>query len=115
MPAGASHRWIVWAESQGGDATRLDLRSGKRTRLEPLPAEGTRSYRFNWDSPLALDRFDPAVAYLAGNRIFKYTKEGEHWTIISPDLSKDRQGTTDTAGSSAEKMVPYIAPSDSPA
>jgi photosystem II stability/assembly factor-like uncharacterized protein len=106
--------WIVWSESQNGFATRGDLRSGSFTFLRPDQNEGTSSYRFNWDSPLALDRFDPDIAYLAGNHLIKLTDDGKHGVSISPDLSKHLPGTTETAGSGAETYGTIVSFTQSP-
>ena len=93
--------WIVWDECQGGSARRIDLRTGQRTEIAPQAIEGTPDFRFNWNTPLALDRFNPDVLYMGGNHLFKLTADGRHWQTISPDLSKHIPGTTATAGSSA--------------
>ena len=46
-------------------------------------------YRFNWETPIAFDPFDPAVAYTAGNVLFTTRDRGAHWTRISPDLTRN--------------------------
>src|SRR5450432_569372 len=41
---------VVYAESQGGELQRLDLRSGQLKNLRPEPAEGSPVFRFHWNS-----------------------------------------------------------------
>ncbi|MFZ0332985.1 MAG: hypothetical protein WAN10_09115 [Candidatus Acidiferrales bacterium] len=46
-------------------------------------------YRFNWTEPIAISPFDPHTIYHAGNVLFKSTNDGETWTRISPDLTRN--------------------------
>jgi photosystem II stability/assembly factor-like uncharacterized protein len=48
-----------------------------------------RKYRFNWDSPIAFAPWDGHIAWYGGNVVFQTTDRGEHWTAISPDLTRD--------------------------
>ncbi|HZO87707.1 MAG TPA: hypothetical protein VFB38_05150 [Chthonomonadaceae bacterium] len=93
---------IVYAESQGGAVERIDRRTNKRKYLHPEAPEGTPSYRFNWNTPLCLCAFDRTVLYMGGNRLFKFTKNGDEWTAISPDLSKQNGARITAGGSGAE-------------
>lgn len=54
----------------------------------PSPFERRRSpYRFNWSSPIFLSSHNPCTIYFGGNHLFKSVDRGDHWRIISPDLS----------------------------
>jgi photosystem II stability/assembly factor-like uncharacterized protein len=46
-------------------------------------------YRFNWTEPIAISPFDPHTIYHAGNVLFKSTDDGQTWSIISPDLTRN--------------------------
>ncbi|MFQ5638028.1 MAG: hypothetical protein ACE5IR_08540 [bacterium] len=46
-----------------------------------------RQFRFNWRSPMVMSHHNPQMLYLGGNHLFKTIDQGEHWHIISPDLS----------------------------
>lgn len=55
-------------------------------------------YRFAWTYPIVLSPHDPNVLYVAGNRVFKTTDEGQSWEIISPDLTKADPETLKPSG-----------------
>lgn len=46
-------------------------------------------YRFNWTEPIAISPFDPHTIYHAGNVLFKSVDDGQTWTIVSPDLTRN--------------------------
>jgi len=93
---------VVYSESQEGELQRFNLQSGAAKTLKPEPNEGQPRFRFNWNSPLIGSVHEPGVLYLAGNRVFRFAEKGELWTPISPDLSANIAGRTDTTGSGAE-------------
>ena len=105
---------IVYAECQGGDAFRVNLRNNQVYGIKPRAKEGTPAFRFNWDSPLAISHHDPTVLYLGGNRLFRLTARGDKWEAISPDLSTINPETMITAGSSAETYNTIVSFSESP-
>ncbi len=88
---------LVWTTSAGGnyDTTlqSVDLANGATRDLSPYvrdqnvvpPAE--LRYRFNWETPLAFDPFDPHRLYTAGDVLFSTTDRGMHWKVRSPDLT----------------------------
>jgi hypothetical protein len=45
-------------------------------------------YRFLRTAPLLFSPVDPHVLFLAGNVLFKTTDGGDHWQVISPDLTR---------------------------
>jgi photosystem II stability/assembly factor-like uncharacterized protein len=105
---------IVYAESQGGSAHRMNLKSGAVKFLQPQPAEGQAAFRFNWDSPFIQSLHDPNTMYLAGNRVFALTDHGENWRAISPDLSTNNVDRITTTGSGAETYGVVFALAESP-
>lgn len=46
-------------------------------------------YRFNWTYPIVISPHDPNVLYVGGNQVLKTTDEGQTWTEISPDLTRN--------------------------
>jgi photosystem II stability/assembly factor-like uncharacterized protein len=94
---------IVYAGSYSGLLTRYDHRLGSSRTITVYPdnpmgygAEGMK-YRFQWNFPILFSPHDPKVLYTAGNLLFKTTNEGQTWTPISPDLTRDdksKQGPT---------------------
>lgn len=86
---------IVYGGSYGGDLTRVNHRTGERRSVDVWPdnpmgwgAEELR-YRFQWNFPLFFSSHDPKVLYTAANVLFRSTNEGQSWTAISPDLTRD--------------------------
>lgn len=86
---------IVFAGNYQGTITRYDHRTRSARPIYVWPesptgagAEAVR-YRFNWTAPIMLSPHDPDVLYQGGNRVFRSTDEGQSWTPISPDLSRN--------------------------
>jgi photosystem II stability/assembly factor-like uncharacterized protein len=78
----------VYGESQGGDIVRYDVRTGEQKTIKPLPAFGTRPYRWNWSSPMLISPFDHNTIYFGANYLFRSTNRGDSWTRLGPDLTR---------------------------
>ncbi len=104
----------VFTESQGGTVYRYDLATGEEKFLQPSPAEGQPAYRFHWNAPLIGSVHDPDAMYLAGNRVFKLTDDGERSRPISPDLSTQNVDRITATGSGAETYGVVYALAESP-
>ena len=107
-------RDAFYAESQEGFIHRINLRTGEKRDLRPEAAEGQERYRFHWNAPLIGSRHQPGVVYLAGNHVFRLTDKGEHFQVISPDLTRNEPGKTDAAGSGAENYGVVYSLGESP-
>lgn len=105
---------IVYTESQEGVVHRMNMRNGQVKLLRPEPAEGQPRLRFHWNSPLIGSRHAKGTLYLAGNRVFRMTAQGEHWQMISPDLSTQDPNKTVTVGSGAENYAVVYTLAESP-
>ncbi|HZI93254.1 MAG TPA: hypothetical protein VFE84_03350, partial [Patescibacteria group bacterium] len=105
---------IVYAESQGADAYRLNLKTGQIKPIQPTPKEGSPAFRFHWNSPLILSAHTPGVLYLGGNRVFRLTDRGDKWQAISPDLSAQDPEKIMTTGSGAENYGVVYTLAESP-
>jgi hypothetical protein len=92
----------IYTESQGGTIHRINLRNGQIKQLQPQPPEGAPAFRYHWNSPLIGSRHAKGVLYLGGNRVFRLSTQGEHWQMISPDLSTRELEKMVTVGSGAE-------------
>jgi photosystem II stability/assembly factor-like uncharacterized protein len=83
---------IMFAESQGGNVLRVDLKSMERTYVRPSgqPDEDGElpSFRWNWNTPIVMSTHDPATIYVGSNVLFKSTDRGFTWEQISQDLTK---------------------------
>jgi len=105
---------VVYAESQEGYVHRFNLRNGELKGLRPQPAEGQPAFRFHWNSPLIPSLHEKGTMYLAGNHVFKLFDRGEHWKMISPDLSAQDPKRIMTTGSGAENYGVVYALAESP-
>lgn len=79
---------IVYAQSQNGGLTRVDKKSGEKLYIKPIEELGDTAYRFDWDSPLLISKFDNKRLYFGGNKLFRTDDQGSTWQVISPDLTR---------------------------
>src|SRR6184192_842459 len=107
-------RDTFYAESQGGEVHRINLRNGELRRLRPEPTEGAPRYRFHWNSPMIMSRHKPGVIYLAGNCVFRLTDRMERYSVISPDLTHNEPAKTNATGSGAENYGVVFSLAESP-
>ncbi len=75
--------------SQGGSLYRYDLNEGELRVVRPdAPADGP-GLRFNWNSAIARDPFDPDTIYYGSQFVHRSTDLGLTWEVISDDLTSD--------------------------
>jgi photosystem II stability/assembly factor-like uncharacterized protein len=86
---------IIYAGAYWGLLTRFDRRTGSVRNITVWPDyPGGRTgsdmkYRFQWTYPIAISPADPTAVYVGGNVVFKSTNQGQSWTPISPDLTRN--------------------------
>jgi photosystem II stability/assembly factor-like uncharacterized protein len=80
---------IVYTESQYGNVSRWDRKSGQSISIKPYPGEGELTYRWNWDTPVLISPFNNKRIYVAANFLFRSDDQGSSWTKISPDLTRN--------------------------
>jgi photosystem II stability/assembly factor-like uncharacterized protein len=94
---------IVYAGSYGNLITRFNAKNGTLSNVNPWPDNpmghpaSDLKYRFQWSFPIVISPHDPNVIYAGANMMFKSTDEGQSWTVISGDLTrndKSRQGSS---------------------
>jgi len=79
----------------GAPFTRNNLKTGQNEvrSIWPEPIFGKHAsdmpYRFQWDTPFFISKYDSDTIYSAGNVVFKSTDEGLTWEAISGDLTRD--------------------------
>ncbi|MBN1301782.1 MAG: glycosyl hydrolase [Melioribacteraceae bacterium] len=78
---------IIYSEWQYGNIIRYDKRSGEVYKIRPEPAKGEKTYRWYWDTPFILSPHSPSRLYIAAERVFRSDDRGEHWEVISNDLT----------------------------
>ncbi len=79
---------IIYAQSQYGGLVRYDRKTGEMLSIKSIEPEGEPGYRWNWDAPLVISRFDNKRIYHAANKLFRSDDRGNNWKVISPDLTK---------------------------
>ncbi len=95
---------IVYAASQTGFTSRIDMKDWTRKFIRPVMTSmgdtpiSELKYRFNWSSPIAVSATDPNTVYLGGNVLFKSTDGGANWQPISKDLTRDLKEHQPIAG-----------------
>src|SRR5436305_742584 len=72
----------------GGRVERLDTRTGQTQSVDPTLAYPGID-RHTWTLPLVFSPRDPRVLYFATQRLFRTDDGGKHWSVISPDLTRD--------------------------
>jgi photosystem II stability/assembly factor-like uncharacterized protein len=96
---------ILYAQSQNGSLSRVDLRTGQSKSIRPQgggtpgggddPPAGGRGGRggpqgrWHWDSPLIVSPHASRRLYFAGERLYRSDDRGDSWTPVSADLTRN--------------------------
>ena len=95
---------IVYGGSYGGFLTRVNHRTGETRAVNVWPdnpigrAAGDIKYRFQWNYPIFFSPHDANTLYTAAQVLFKSTDEGQSWTAISPDLTRNDPAKLGSSG-----------------
>jgi photosystem II stability/assembly factor-like uncharacterized protein len=87
---------IIYTESQDGNMIRRNKITGESKSIRPTPQNvspavpATERFRFHWDSPMTLSAHEPGTLIVAANRVFRSSDRGDSWTVISPDLTQNK-------------------------
>ena len=76
----------------GGTVSKLDMRTGQTREVDPTLAYPAIHYRGAWTLPLAFSKQGKKTLYFADQRLFRTVDGGEHWSPISPDLTRPDAG-----------------------
>lgn len=94
--------WSTSTNSGTGEVYLWDDRTQQAYDVSPDaevsglgPARNNR-FRFNWDTPIAFTAEGKAV--VGGNVVFESADHGQHWTVISPDLTKNDRSHQGASG-----------------
>jgi photosystem II stability/assembly factor-like uncharacterized protein len=71
----------------GGRISRWDRRSADLQDISPR-AVRSEGYRVLRTQPVVFSPLDPRLLYFASNSVWKTRDGGQHWTSISPDLTR---------------------------
>ena len=91
---------IVYSSGLGGRVSRFEARTGESANITPFPLpnyglrQTTTAHHFVWVTPLALSKVGPKTLYLGAEVVFASTDAGDHWSVISPDLTGKLVGAT---------------------
>lgn len=95
---------IVFGGSYGGYLERLNHRTGKSRNVNVWPDNPMGhgaidlEQRFQWTFPILFSPHDSNLLYTCSQHVWKSTNEGETWTKISPDLSRNDARTLGPSG-----------------
>jgi photosystem II stability/assembly factor-like uncharacterized protein len=95
----------VYAESQGGSVSRINVKTAKGVDIQPKQGEGEEKLRYNWNTPIVIGTANKKNLYIASQYLYKSTNEGKDWQRISPDLTtndKNKQKQEESGGLSAD-------------
>ncbi|MFZ9055635.1 MAG: WD40/YVTN/BNR-like repeat-containing protein, partial [Flavobacteriales bacterium] len=76
----------AYAMYQGGSLSRVDLRNGDATGVQPVPHDST-VLRFAWNAAVAADPFDSSGIYFGSQFLHHSSDRGNTWALRSPDLT----------------------------
>jgi photosystem II stability/assembly factor-like uncharacterized protein len=95
---------IVIAGTYTGTLTRFDVRTHQTKDI----SVGLNNYdgwpvsevpnRFQWTFPILYSRHAPNELYVAANRVFRSTNDGDSWEVMSPDLTLHDPATLGAVG-----------------
>ncbi|MBN2615355.1 MAG: hypothetical protein JXR71_06635 [Bacteroidales bacterium] len=80
---------IVYSAYQYGNIYRYDKKSGESIKIKPMPKEGEKTFRWNWDAPFILSTHQATRLYMGANKIFESDDRGNSWREISGDVTRD--------------------------
>lgn len=84
---------IVFGSGLGGYVSRADKTTRQVTNVSPWPASSygarlnTVKYRYTWITPLTFSPLGKHSMYFGAQVLFRSDDDGNHWQVISPDLS----------------------------
>jgi photosystem II stability/assembly factor-like uncharacterized protein len=96
---------IAYAEAQGGNMARVDLRTSKYVNIQPFQTSGEDKLRWNWNTPIATGKSNKKNLYTGAQYLYKSVDQGRNWQRISPDLTtndKKKQEQENSGGLSAD-------------
>ena len=61
--------------------------AGSESGMRPSMGQDRGPFRFNWSTPILLSAHNSETIFMGGNHLFKSVDRGDHWMILSPDLT----------------------------
>lgn len=95
---------VVYGTSYGGYLTRKDHSNGQERSVNVWPdspigagAEASK-YRFQWNAPIFFSPHNPKKLYAASNYLHVTYNDGQTWSLISPDLTRNDKSKLGPSG-----------------
>jgi photosystem II stability/assembly factor-like uncharacterized protein len=118
-PADADYAYV---EAQGGEISRVNLRTLETRDIKPQPNYGERKLHFNWNTPVHMSPNEPGTLYIGAQFLFRSRDHGQSWDRISPDLTtndpekqkQEQSGGVNVDNSEAEMHTSIYSISESP-
>lgn len=98
IPKPGAPEW-VFGSGLGGKISRFNEITRQSGEISPWPISsyGARptgvKYRYTWITPLVFSHIKPYPLYFGSQYLFQSLDNGDHWKIISPDLTGIKPGT----------------------
>jgi photosystem II stability/assembly factor-like uncharacterized protein len=98
------HPNIFYAGSQGALLTRYDRSNGQMRDVQVSPRffsgepASALPERWQWTYPIVFSPKDRTTLYTSSQHLWRTTDEGQHWTRISPDLTRADPATLGESG-----------------
>ena len=78
--------------------TKTHLSTGQVQDITPIPLKGA-DVRVDRTEPMLFSPQDAHRMYYAANHLYETTDGGQHWRVISPDLTRENPGAPASVGS----------------
>ena len=101
---------IVYSGGTDGDIYRFDRRTGQMRpikaypEIDQMPARYLK-YRFQRTAPIRISPHDHNLVYHTSNYVHRSADGGQHWDVISPDLTTNDRERTSTFGGPITREV----------
>jgi photosystem II stability/assembly factor-like uncharacterized protein len=111
---------LIWSTSTNSDTGQVYLWNRRTEQADEIsPSARSNSdaparlpYRFNWDTPIAFTTDVPPRVLVGGNVVFETSDRGKHWTVASPDLTRDDKSHQQASGGPIDLDVSGAETSD---
>lgn len=84
---------LVFGSGLGGFVSRFDQKTRQVANVSPWPISSYGAlpsevrYRYTWITPLVFSQVKPYAMYFGAQVLFRSLDDGNHWKIVSPDLT----------------------------
>jgi len=117
---------LIYGGTYQGNIDKWDAATQESKSIKQYPELGLSvapkdsKYRYNWNAPIITSPHNRKTIYHAGNLVFKSTDEGQSWTTVSPDLTKNEKEkhgpgggpfTNEAAGGENYNTITYLVES----